>query len=179
MIQGHIVVFYTFWDLDDIFKLFRYFKRTHLNRQQFDKRECSRYYLKLVDSPIVRHPIFCLSFQFEIEFFGLLSLLIRSKNQSSWVLVTFMNLVLKMTHKHCGDTRKLLENLDFNENLPFSGQKVTHKHCGTFIKISSKLPHSNFSSLEIQTFWWIFDLFEIFGPFREFSDFLTMYELSI
>ena len=82
-----------------------------------------------------------------------------------------------MTHKHCGDTRKLLENLDFNENPPFSGEKVTHKHCGTFMKISSKLLHSNFSLVEIQTFWWIFDLSEIFGPFRYFPELLIKYKI--
>ena len=82
-----------------------------------------------------------------------------------------------MTHKHCGDTRKLFENLDFNENPPFSGQKVTHKHCGTFIKISSKLLHSNFSLVEIQTFWWIFDLSEIFGPFRYFPELLIIFKI--
>ena len=82
-----------------------------------------------------------------------------------------------MTHKHCGDMRKLLENLDFYENPPFSGQKVTHKHCGTIMKISSKLLPSNFSLVEIQTFWWIFDFSEIFDPFRYFPELLVIYKI--
>ena len=82
-----------------------------------------------------------------------------------------------MTHKHCEDTRKLLENLDFNENPPFSGQKVTHKHCGTFMKVSSKLLHSNFSLVKIKSFWWIFDFSEIFGPLRYFPELLSMYKI--
>ena len=107
-----------------------------------------------------------------------LPLLVRSQNCSYWVLMTLINLVLvKIDTQTLWGHKKLLENLDFNENPPFSGQKVTHKHCGTFIKISSKLLHSNFPLVEIQTFWCIFDLSEIFGPFRYFSELLIIFKI--